>query len=196
MHDCTDVAEYLIDNASIFGGSLLFVSGESVGSCLAAITVFHLLRARPHHQLAGTVLPFGQFDLTLNLPKVSSFERRLVINCEALQRFGNAYTPDVTIEQRRNPSISPLYEDMESLSKVQGSLPPALFLCGTEDPLLDDTLLMSVKWMSTGSDAVVKIYPGAPHAFTIFPGFKPGEDAIAMSLRFVKERLESAVARE
>jgi len=48
-------------------------------------------------------------------------------------------------------------------------LPPALFTCGTADPLLDDTVMMSTKWMMAGAEAVVKIYPGAPHGFIVFP---------------------------
>lgn len=176
-----------------YGARLLFVSGESAGACLSALTAFHLLRARPSHRLAGLIFPFGQFDLTLNLPKASLFERPLIINREELQKFGDAYTPGMSIEGRRNPLISPLYDDMETLARVapENSLPPALFLCGTEDPLLDDTLLMSLKWMISGSEAVVKIYPGVPHAFTVFPGFKPGEEAIAVALQFAKEKLDA-----
>ncbi|KAI5460571.1 alpha/beta hydrolase fold-3 domain-containing protein [Mariannaea sp. PMI_226] len=197
VHDCFDVAEHLVDNGqSAFGASLLLVSGESAGACLSVLTAFHLLRVRPDHRLAGVIFPFGQFDLTLNLPKVSSFERALVINRMALQRFSDAYTPDMSIEERRNHLVSPLYDDIERLSSVQGSLPPALFLCGTEDPLLDDTILMSTKWMMTGSEAIVKIYPGVPHAFTTFPGFKPGQEAIAIALQFAKEKLEALSANQ
>jgi acetyl esterase/lipase len=136
------------------------------------------------------------FDLTLNLPTASQFERPLVINRDILQRFSDAYTPGMGLEERRNPLVSPLYEDMNGLARgaESGRLPPALFLCGTEDPLLDDTLLMSTKWMVSGSEAVVKIYPGAPHGFTAFPGFKPGEEAIAVALQFTKEKLEAALA--
>ncbi|KAF7562316.1 hypothetical protein G7046_g1834 [Stylonectria norvegica] len=196
VHDCFDVAEYLTDNGpSAFGAPLLVVSGESAGSCLAVLTVFNLLRTRPKHRLAALVFPFGQFDVTLNLPKVSSFERPLVINRESLQRFADAYTPGMTIEERRNPLISPLYDDLQDLSKIQGTLPPALFVCGTEDPLLDDTLLMSTKWMATGSQAVVKIYPGVPHAFTIMPGYKPGQEANEIALKFVNDHLEVLTAQ-
>ena len=197
IHDCFDAAEYLADHGpSVYGAPLLFISGESAGSCLSALTAFHLLRARPSLQLAGLVFPFGQFDLTLNLPSVSQFERPLVINRSSLQRFGDAYTPGMSPEERRNPLVSPLYDDMSGLARgaKSGKLPPALFLCGTEDPLLDDTLLMGTKWMVSGSEAVMKIYPGAPHGFTAFPGFKPGEEAIAVALQFAKEKLEAALA--
>jgi acetyl esterase/lipase len=43
-----------------------------------------------------------------------------------------AFTPGLTIEQRRDPDISPLYARLDGL-------PPALFSVGTDDRLLDDT---------------------------------------------------------
>lgn len=49
-------------------------------------------------------------------------------------------------------------------------LPPALFSCGTLDPLLDDSVMMSAKWAMSGAESILKIYPGAPHGFTFFVG--------------------------
>jgi hypothetical protein len=59
---------------------------------------------------------------------------------------------------------------------------------GTEDALLDDTLLISVKWQITGSEAIIKICPGQAHGFTSFP-LKAAQDAIALQIQFVKEKL-------
>ena len=49
------------------------------------------------------------------------------------------------------------------------SLPPAFFQCGTEDIFLDDTVVMSCKWVMAGGESIVKFYPGAPHGFTAAP---------------------------
>ena len=196
IHDCFDAAEYLVDHGKgEYGAELLFLGGESAGGCLTALTAFQLMRSRPTHQLAGLVLPFGEFDLTLNLPQVSSYTRPLVINLSSLQRFNDAYIPGMSIVERRSALVSPLYEDMKALvsSLPSKALPPALFLCGTEDALLDDTLLMSMKWMIAGGEAVVKIYPGAPHGFTIFPGLKVAQEAAAVTMQFVQEKLEGVV---
>lgn len=65
-------------------------------------------------------------------------------------------------ENKKKPQISPYYEDLE---KFRGRLPSALFTCGTEDPLLDDSVAMATKWMMMGGEAVIKVYTGAPHAF-------------------------------
>ncbi|KAK6601304.1 esterase/lipase/thioesterase [Botrytis cinerea] len=47
-------------------------------------------------------------------------------------------------EQKKHPLVSPYYEDLEIF---RGRLPSALFTCGTEDPLLDDSVTMATKWM-------------------------------------------------
>ncbi|KAK4173825.1 Alpha/Beta hydrolase protein [Triangularia setosa] len=196
IHDCFDVAEYLVDNGeALFGAKLLFVSGESAGGNLAAETAFHLMRSRPHHRIDGLILPYGWFDVTQNLPAAATFERPLLVNNKKMLGFAVAYTPDMTIEERRNPLVSPIYEDMRRLAKAApgGQLPPALFLCGTEDPLLDDTLLMSTKWMITGSEAIVKIYPGACHAFTAFPGTKMAEGAWRDTVQFMREKMDKDI---
>ncbi|KAJ8121092.1 hypothetical protein O1611_g10191 [Lasiodiplodia mahajangana] len=86
-----------------------------------------------------------------------------------MQRFMDEYTPGWDNVQRRNPLLSPLFEDLRALaaSTPTGKLPPALFLCGTNDPNLDDTVLMGLKWQASGSEAIVKIFPGAPHVFNV-----------------------------
>ena len=78
-------------------------------------------------------------------------------------------------------------------SSPNKSLPPVPFLCGTEDPLLDDTLLMSMKRMIAGGEAVVKSYPGAPHGFTTSPALEVAQEAAAVTSEFVNEKLEAKV---
>ena len=81
-----------------------------------------------------------------------------------MNHFIDAFCPGTTAEQRGDPSISPFYKDLTGLN-----LPSALFTCGTEDPLLDDTVMMGLRWQMSGAEAVVKLYPGAPHGFNLFP---------------------------
>jgi len=194
-HDCFDVATHLVDNGeSLFGAPLRILVGESAGGCLAAQTAFHLIRQRPSHPMAGMVLPYGWFDLTLNLPSMVDFKRQLIISTKSMREFAEAYTPGMSIEERRRPEVSPLYEDLHGLAKAAagGKLPRALFLVGTEDPLLDDTVLMSAKWLATGSEAVVQVYPGAPHVFNIVPGYGPADDAAVVVKKFVGAALDDA----
>ncbi|KAI1744662.1 acetyl esterase [Xylaria scruposa] len=168
--DCIDVAEYLVDHGEAeHGGKLLFLAGESAGAYMAVLVTFALIRSRPQHVLKGLVLPYGNYSIAMGLPSMEGFDLRISITQEICQQFMDAYTPGLTPEQRRNPLISPLYDDLPALasSTPTGKLPPALFMCGTLDPVLDDTLLMGMKWLTSGSEAIIKIFPGAPHGYNL-----------------------------
>ncbi|KAK7541910.1 Alpha/Beta hydrolase protein [Phyllosticta citricarpa] len=76
----------------------------------------------------------------------------------------NTFLPNYTIEQRRDPCISPFYARLS-----RGALPPALFIVGAEDPLVDDSIMMAAKCQMSSNEAVLKLYLGAPHGFTFYP---------------------------
>jgi acetyl esterase/lipase len=195
VHDAIDAAEYMVDHAvEVYGAPLRFLGGESAGACLAALSALLLMRSRPSYKLSGLVLPYGLFDLALGLPTVAASTKPLMINLAILERFNGAYVPGMSTAERKNPCVSPLYEDLEALvaASWSGSLPPALFLCGTEDPLLDDTILMSTKWSIAGGEAIVKIYPGATHGFTAFPGLPVADEANAVIPEFMQEKLSDS----
>ena len=193
-NDCIDVAEFLVDNAlSVFNAPLRVIGGASAGGTFAALATLQLIRTRPQHRLDAILLINGWFDLTLNLPSTTQSRPSVIVDRTMLEKFVEAYTtPEVNVDARRNPAISPLYNDLHKLVPESAfmSLPPALFLCGTGDPLLDDSLLMSIKWMATGSEAVIKLYPGAPHMFSAFKGFKVADDAAVDIATFLNEKLQ------
>ncbi|GAW26982.1 putative alpha beta hydrolase fold-3 domain-containing protein [Rosellinia necatrix] len=174
--DCVDAAEHLVDRRGGERGEeeeeegpLLFLAGESAGANLAVVAALALLRSRPAHALRGLVLPYGQYTLGLGLPSMEGFDRPLLIDHEIVRSFADAYTPGWTPSARRDPRVSPLFDDLPGLARAApaGALPPALFLCGTDDPVLDDSVLMAVKWLASGSEAVLKVFPGAPHVFNV-----------------------------
>ena len=185
-HDCYDVAEYFIDKAER-DSELVFLGGESSGATLVALTTFNLMRTRPAHHLKGLVLLFGWYDLTLNMPQISSATRPVVISYEAMKHFIDAYVPNMSLEDKRSPAVSPLYEDLPALGM---KLPPALFLCGTQDPLLEDTLMMSTRWLIAGGESIVKLWPGEAHGFSAFPTNSANE-ALAMMKQFIQEKMEA-----
>jgi acetyl esterase/lipase len=108
-----------------------------------------------------------------------------------MKQFFDAFVPNTSAEDRKDPSISPYYENLEPF---RGRLPAALFTCGTEDPLLDDTIVMSTKWMMAGGTAVVKIYPGAPHGFIEFSSAMLNEAGELMNdtHTFIKDCLQTS----
>ena len=48
-------------------------------------------------------------------------------------------------------------------------MPPARFVVGTQDPLLDDTLFMAARWRAAGNAAELEVVDEAVHGFTQFP---------------------------
>ncbi|OJD12970.1 hypothetical protein AJ78_06518 [Emergomyces pasteurianus Ep9510] len=172
-HDCFDVAEWLVENAkSVLQAPLAFVGGESAGAHLSTLVALHLLQHTDSRfsefRFRGLILHYGCFSLSWT-PGVYSFARRvpgLVLDLKTMNAFRDAFLPGWSQATLENPDVSPLYADLASL---RGKLPPALFTCGTEDYLLDDTLYMSMRWLAAGGSVDVKIIPGAPHGFISFP---------------------------
>ncbi len=102
-----------------------------------------------------------------------------------MTHFVSAFVPSTSKEDLRSPSISPFYAEIGKL----GKLPPALFMCGTCDPLLDDSVMMSAKWMMCGNEAVVRIFEGAPHGFTVFgEGLEAVAEAKKVTAEFLREK--------
>lgn len=179
--DCYDAAEYLVNKGvEDFGGELMFTGGESAGGHLACLVALHLLDAMPEFAFKGLLLHFGCFDMSTFLPHVLHHETHLVIDLDVMASYIKALLPGTTEQERRHPSISPFYADIRGKK-----LPPALFTCGSEDPLLDDTVMMGAKWTMWGNEAVVKVYNGAPHGFI---GFAPG------TIKAVQEGLDDTGA--
>lgn len=117
---------------------------------------------------------------------VHHHELKLVIDHVVMKTYIDALLPGTTVEERRDPRISPFYADVR-----EKRLPPALFTCGSEDPLLDDSMFMGAKWQAWGNEAVVKIYRGAPHGFI---GFAPGaipsvRECLNDTEMFVREKM-------
>lgn len=135
------------------------------------MTCFHLISTRPDFAFKALILTYGVFDLSGYLPRAHHFNKNLILTLELVEKYIEAFLPGSTETSRRDAAISPFYANLwEMAAKAKGGkLPPVFFSCGTEDLLLDDTLFMATKWRMSDAEAVVKIYPGAPHGFTLFP---------------------------
>jgi acetyl esterase/lipase len=162
--DCEAAACWLVEHAAReLGTDRLVIGGESAGAHLAALT---LLRLRDRHGLAGAFrganLVFGAYDLGLTPSQRAWGERNLVLSTPIMEWFYECFTPGLTAEQRRDPEISPLWAELSGL-------PPALFIVGDRDPLLDDSLFMAARWAAAGNDAELLVYPECIHAFNAFP---------------------------
>lgn len=126
------------------------------------------------------------YDMSM-LPLVRNQTRpSAVINKNIISAFADALLPKTSPEERRDPSISPFYADLQNMR-----LPPALFLCGTEDPLLEDTVLMATRWQLAGADTVMRLFPGAPHGFILAPPeiTESAKEGLRLVDQFLREKL-------
>ncbi|KAM6524538.1 hypothetical protein FALCPG4_010147 [Fusarium falciforme] len=165
--DCEDAATWVVSHAEEMAGApLTYIGGESAGACLAVLTTLRLLKSEAHAslRLKGLLLHYGAFNLELQ-PSTTLFRREptLVLDEEMMLQFRKAYCPTKTETEFRTPEVSPFFADLN----IRG-LPPALFISGTEDCLLEDTVFMCTRWLMAGHEAILKLYPGSPHGFTMF----------------------------
>jgi acetyl esterase/lipase len=158
--DCEDAALWVLENHT----GRLAIGGESAGAHLAALT---LLRLRDLHGIsprtfAAANLVFGAYDLTGTPSRRLWGARELVLSSAIMDWFVDCFLPGSSDEERRSPFISPLYAELYDL-------PPALFSCGTADPLLDDSLFMEARWRAAGNEATLSLWYEGIHAYTAFP---------------------------
>ncbi|KAI9700246.1 MAG: hypothetical protein M1836_002260 [Candelina mexicana] len=102
-----------------------------------------------------------------------------------LAHFVAAFVPSTPREGLRSPAIPPFYANL-------GELGNTLFLYGKRDPLLDGTVLMGVKLMTSGIEGVFDIFEGATHGFTAFgEGLEAAVDAKKITAKSLREKLEN-----
>jgi acetyl esterase/lipase len=158
--DCEDAALWLLENHS----GRLAIGGESAGAHLAALTLLRLrdLRGISPRTFAAANLVFGVYDLTGTPSHRLWGDRELLLSSPVMDWFADCFLPGMADEDRRAPLVSPLYAELHDL-------PPALFSCGTADPLLDDSLFMEARWRQAGNETTLSLWPEGIHAFTAFP---------------------------
>ena len=163
--DCEDAVAYLMTHGEelLDAPPKFAIGGESAGAHLSVTT---LLRLRDKHGIRGKFaaanLVYGAYTLNGTPSQLLWGDRNLVLSGPIIAWFRDAYTPGLTMEQRRNPDISPLFARLDGM-------PRALFTVGTLDPLIDDSLFMSERWRVAGNEAEVAIYPEGVHAFNGYP---------------------------
>jgi len=163
--DCEAAALWLATNAkSEFGTDRLLIGGASAGAHLAAVT---LLRMRDKHNaqpFCGANLTYGSYDLNMTPSMRNWGDRPLILTTPLVKWFCDNFLPPEQYDAtaRMDPDISPHYADLSGM-------PPAHFMVGTLDPLIDDTLFMHGRWIAAGNEAVLDIAPGGIHGFNAFP---------------------------
>src|SRR4051794_19794537 len=132
LDDSEAAALWLLEHSSaLFGVSDLFIGGRTAGAHLAVCTAIRLRdRHRVIDRIRGLNLVNGLFDLSMTPSQRRAGPETLISNRDDIERVLDEFVPGTTPEERRDPSISPLYAELSGL-------PRALFTCGMLDPLLD-----------------------------------------------------------
>ena len=147
---------------SEFGTGELFIGGESAGAHLAACAILRMRDSRGDFaRLRGAVLFYGPYDLSCTPSVREAKADTLVLDGPAMMSGIAKLLPGRGEEARRDPAVSPLYGNL-------AGLPSALLLCGTIDPLIDDSTLMAERWAAASGNVRLVIVPDAPHAFNRF----------------------------
>ncbi len=143
-----------------YGAGPVFVGGESAGAHLAAVALNRRAAQGASQRIAGAVLWYGLFDLRMTPSMARWGAETLVLSTPTVDWFADNLTGgDAAL--RADADASPLLADLTGF-------PPALLLCGTADPLIDDTLFMHARLNAAGRAAEALFYPGGVHAFDQF----------------------------
>lgn len=175
--DCFRAAKWVLE-ALPFGDLPHVIGGESAGGHLSAVTLLRLREAGLMGRMRGAVLNYGCFDLRMTASARNWGETNLILSTPTIAWFADCCTPDPAM--REDPMVSPLLADL-------AGMPPALFQVGTQDPLLDDTLMMAARWAAAGAEAELAVHPGGVHAFDQF-GLEIAEDYLRRKSAFVRAR--------
>ncbi len=155
--DAEDAARWILEQ---YDGRLA-IGGESAGAHLAVAALLRL-RESGVSRFDAANLVFGPFDLTGTPSRRLWGERDLILSGPMMDWFADCFLPGMPLAERQSAEVSPLFADLHGL-------PPALFTCGTLDPLLDDSLFMEARWRQAGNDAELAVYAEGIHGFTAFP---------------------------
>lgn len=163
VDDCETVLAYLLNNSkSEFGTDKIILTGESAGAHLAVTALLRLKNKQVNiKNVRGLNLFYGVYDISQTPSSRQITSNSIMLTKNVLAQFYSWAFPNKNSEQLRDPSFSPLYDNLQNL-------PPAFFSVGALDPLLDDSKFMASRWESAGNKAILTVYPECPHNFNRF----------------------------
>ncbi len=137
----------------------IVIGGESAGAHLASGVLLSLEKVNLLQKIKGAIFTYGLFDLRMT-PSASNWgAKRLILSTPTIKWFINNLK--IPKKNLTNPLVSPLLSELKNM-------PPALFQCGTLDPLMDDTAFMASRWNMSGAKTHLIWYTNGIHAFDKF----------------------------
>jgi acetyl esterase/lipase len=158
LDDCEAALEWVYQNLPALGVEQVVLGGESSGAQLAAQVLLRLRDKKPEKIVSGFVSMCGAFDLLGSRSLKQASCRSLIVSGPSAYR---------NLERLR-PSLSQHEADGPLHARLEG-LPPALFIAGELDPIVDDSVEMYRVWQQTNGNATLTVVPAAPHGFHRLP---------------------------
>jgi acetyl esterase len=149
--DCEAVALWLLEAADAeFATDRITIGGESVGANLAVVTMLRLRDRQGFTGFRAAALASGVYDLSLKgFAETGALE-------PTRDEVARGFAQYAAGAPRGDPDLSPVHADLRDL-------PEGLFVVGSLDPLLCDSLSMAERWTSAGNAVRLVVVPGGAH---------------------------------
>ncbi|MBB3527075.1 alpha/beta hydrolase [Rhizobium sp. BK456] len=180
LQECIATTAWVIDNLETFSVDCIFLSGESSGAHLALESLLSLRSTGRHSVVHGFYAVCGAFDLEGTTSLRDSPGSALLINGPSALENLHRLSASLPVHLRRGP-----------LHAVLQGLPPALFIAGELDPIVDDSIEMHAKWCNVDGRAWLAVVPDGPHGFNRMPT-RLASMTNAFGRRWLSERLRES----
>ena len=157
----------------------IIIAGDSAGGGLSLAATLSL-RAEGQPLPAGIVCLSPWTDLTMSGEShQSKAKAEAMLLKESLRLWASSYANKADL---RNPLISPIFADF-------AGFPPLLIQVGSEEILLDDSVLLAENAKSAGGDVTLSVYEGMWHVWQTL-GFLPESRAAIEEIGAFVKRIE------
>ncbi len=142
-------------------GAHIAIAGDSAGAGLALSLAVSLRDQGQCSPVAMALMsPWTDLALAHETHKTKAAVDPYFPTKERLQVAARHYAGDTSLH---HPLVSPHYAELDHL-------PPALIHVGTQEALLDDSLMLAMRMNAQGSTAAVKEFPGMWHVWQTLGG--------------------------
>ena len=170
LEDCIAAYQGLLDGG--YSANNIILAGDSAGGNLALAVMQHAIREGLPLPACAVLLSPGLDLSPVRIAADSSFSKDPVFPGSALEIVTETYLQVDSITGS-DPRVSPLLGDFRGL-------PPLLFIAGSTELFLQDSISACNKAVENGVDARAMIWRGMPHCFPLMqPRFLP-ESGMAM----------------
>ena len=182
LDDALKVYQWLLDQG--YSSTNMIIAGDSAGGGLSVATVLALKEKSGSLPAAVVCLsPWADLALT-GQSHTTKAKAEAVLRKDVLHEWALYYTDESNLT---NPLVSPIHGDSHGF-------PPLLIQVGSEEILLDDSILLAEKARSAGVDVILKIWDGMWHVWQalgdLIPENKKTFEEIGefVNARFIREK--------